>query len=980
MNAPIPNHDAERLEVLRQYSILDTPAEEEYDALARLAAFAAETPVALISLVDRERVWFKARVGTDTVEAPRAWAFSAYAINQIEPFLVEDATADPRFAAHPRVAGPPGLRFYAGFPLITREGHVLGTLNVLDNKPRRLSPQQLAALQTIASQAMHLLDLRRARLEMNEAIADLQLAHAERVVTEQKFSTVFQLGPDALLLTRQADGRILHVNRRFTEMTGYSTEEAVGRTTLDLNLWVHPQERQDYMAELIKTGRVRTRDTQFRTKAGEQRTGEGSAETIEVAGEKCLLVVMRDITERKHAEAERERLLESERGQRLEAETLRDVALALASRRTLHDVLDEILTQARRLVPCDAANLRLVEGDIIHVARAQGYEEHGAGIDDLKMNAVDFPLNQAVLRERIPLIVDDTRLEKDWVPLESTRWIRSHMTLPICVQDHVVGMLKLASAQPGYFTAAHADVLVPLASAAAVAIEQALLTDMLRESEAKFRALTETVASAIFISRSERILYVNREAERLLGYTREELLAMPSTRIIHPDDVETVRRRREARLRGEEVRSRYEFRLVDRQGRARWVDFTATVAEYEGAPAVLGTAFDITERKMLEEQLRQAQKMEAVGRLAGGVAHDFNNLLNVILGYSELLLDDMPKEDPRRAQLEQIARAGDRAASLTSQLLAFSRQQVLQPRVVNLNEVIGTVEKMLQRVIGEDVGVHTRLDNELGRVRIDPGQIEQMVMNLAVNARDAMPAGGSLTLETANVTLTETDCRTLTDMAPGHYVRLQVIDSGAGMDAETLARCFEPFFTTKEVGKGTGLGLSMVYGIVKQSGGHITASSTPGQGSTFRVFFPRVDEPAAEPAAAAHPVAPVGTETILVVEDEPAVRRLACDYLAEKGYTVLEAPNPARAVEMVREHTGKIDMVLTDVIMPGLSGRELVETLRGLRPGLRVLYMSGYTADAIAHHGVLDPGVEFIQKPFTPSALARRLRETLDAK
>jgi CheY-like chemotaxis protein len=369
-----------------------------------------------------------------------------------------------------------------------------------------------------------------------------------------------------------------------------------------------------------------------------------------------------------------------------------------------------------------------------------------------------------------------------------------------------------------------------------------------------------------------------------------------------------------------------------------------------------------------------------VGRLAGGIAHDFNNMLGAIIGYSEMILRNLRKEDPIFRDVEQVRGAADRAAALTRQLLAFSRKQVLEPRVININSVVTGIEKMLRRLIGEDIELSTALADGLWHVRADPGQIEQVLMNLAVNSRDAMPAGGRLTIETANVELDEDYARSHVAVKPGPHVMLAVSDTGCGMDEETRSRLFEPFFTTKEQGKGTGLGLSTVYGIVKQSGGNIWVYSEPGRGATFKVYLPKVEaDTEAIPLRAPEGELRRGTETVLVVEDEPLLRRLVLRMLALSGYKTLEAANGGEALIACEKHAGRIDVVITDVVMPGMGGPELAERLRKVRPEVRVLFTSGYTDNAIVHHGVLDPGTPFLQKPFTVTSLVAKVREVLDA-
>jgi two-component system cell cycle sensor histidine kinase/response regulator CckA len=392
-------------------------------------------------------------------------------------------------------------------------------------------------------------------------------------------------------------------------------------------------------------------------------------------------------------------------------------------------------------------------------------------------------------------------------------------------------------------------------------------------------------------------------------------------------------------------------------------------------------ALDITDRRQLEEQLRQAQKMEAVGRLAGGIAHDFNNLLMVIQGYADLMTERLAEGDPLRRNAEQIQTASQRATSLTRQLLAFSRKQMLAPKVLSIQSVVTEMEKILRRLIGEDVQLETSSVADLGLVKADRSQIEQVILNLAVNARDAMPEGGRLTIETANVDLDESFSHSSVMLSPGPYVMLAVTDNGCGMDVETQAHIFEPFFTTKEKGKGTGLGLATVYGIVKQSGGYVWVYSEPGRGTSFKVYLPRVwDEPTTpgRDRRIEGQRLPQGTETVLLVEDEKGVRELAREYLEMTGYTVIEAENGHTALELAALHSGPIHLLMTDVVMPGISGRELSERVKAIRPEIRVLFMSGYTDQAVVHHGILETDAVLLQKPFTVAALAAKLRDILN--
>ncbi|MBX3399372.1 MAG: PAS domain S-box protein [Gemmataceae bacterium] len=480
-------------------------------------------------------------------------------------------------------------------------------------------------------------------------------------------------------------------------------------------------------------------------------------------------------------------------------------------------------------------------------------------------------------------------------------------------------------------------------------------------------------------------LYYSPEWKRQLGYEDADLgNSIEEWRSrVHPDDLEPTLARLQEFRDNPDSSYNVEFRLKHRDGGYRWILSQASIVrDGAGVPIrMLGSHIDLTDRRKLEKQLQQVQKIEAVGQLAGGVAHDFNNLLTVINGYSELLLDRLADNDPMRGLLQEIHRAGDRAGALTRQLLAFSRQQVVEPQVLSLNSIVIDTEKMLRRLIGEDILLATNLAPNLGKVRVDPGQIEQVLVNLAVNARDAMPRGGHLTLETMAVTLDANYCRAYSDLVPGEYILLAVSDNGTGMDEATQSRIFEPFFTTKPVGHGTGLGLATVHGIVKQSRGHVAVYSEPGHGTTFKVYLPKVSAAASTPRIVAAPAPmPPGTETVLLVEDENAVRALGRHILRNCGYVVLDSANGKDALRFAETHPGPIHLLISDVVMPHLGGRELAERYTRIRPESRVLFLSGYTDDAVIRHGVIEAEFAFLQKPFTPSALAQKVRTVLDAE
>ena len=496
----------------------------------------------------------------------------------------------------------------------------------------------------------------------------------------------------------------------------------------------------------------------------------------------------------------------------------------------------------------------------------------------------------------------------------------------------------------------------------------------LAESEALYRKVIEASFDAIDITEEGIVREANHGFAKMFGYTLNEVKGRPMLDFVADESVDAVRQRKIDGVEGS-----YELVGKRKDGTKILLEATAKTHYIAGRPVRLTALRDVTEKRQLEEQVQQAQKMEAVGRLAGGVAHDFNNLLTVITSCAELVLMDTGEGDPRRENVEEIRKASQAAAGLTRQLLAFSRQQVIEPRLVTIEEVVATADKMLQRLIGEDVELVAVLNEDPATVKIDPGQLEQVIMNLAVNARDAMPDGGKLTLETSAVELNEAYARTHWPATAGRFALLAVSDTGVGMTEQTRARIFEPFFTTKEIGKGTGLGLATVYGIVKQSGGFIWVYSEPGHGTTFKIYLPRVNQaPTASPKA---PTATslLGTETILLTEDAPALRAAARQILERYGYTVLEAPSSKEALTLASSRPGPIHLLLTDVVMPGMSGRELAERFTAQRPEVKVLYMSGYTDDAVVRHGVLRPGTAYLQKPFTPETLGRKVREALDS-
>ncbi|MBI2678564.1 MAG: PAS domain S-box protein [Candidatus Koribacter versatilis] len=788
--------------------------------------------------------------------------------------------------------------------------------------------------------------------------------------SEAKFRAVAESAATGIYIHNAE--RFLYVNRASEQISGYSREEFMRMHPFDL---VHSEFRD--VLQQRAAARLRGEDTpnayEFKmvTKSGEHRWLDFSAGTVMFGGERAILATAVDITERKRAEA-------------LQAALYR-IADKTSSVGDLSDLYREIHRIVGELI--DAGNFYIALHDAATNTITFPYAVDE--IDDFPDPSTPVPagkgLTEYVLRTGQPILATPDvfhsllrRHEVQAVGVDSVDWLG----VPLKKGNQTFGVLALQSySDQVRFTEKDKDMLTFVSQHVASAIEHKRNEEALRLSEARYRSQVQSAVYGIYRSSVEdRFLDVNPALVQMLGYSSaDELLSVSLAQQVYDDPEDRTRLIREYtntnKVESEQVR----WKKKDGTPITVRLSGRAILGPTGDAEAFEMIAEDVTERHALEEQLRQSQKMEAVGRLAGGVAHDFNNLLTVIKGYSELMLDQLSTADPMRAEVEEIERAADRAASLTRQLLAFSRQQVLAPKVIDLNAVVSNMDKLLKRLLGEDIDLFAVLDQKIGAVRADPGQIEQVIMNLAVNARDAMPKGGKLTVETSNVTLDEGYAREHATVKAGNYVMLAVSDTGVGMDAVTRTHVFEPFFTTKEQGKGTGLGLSTVYGIVKQSGGYIWLYSEVGMGTTFKVYLPRVDAAAEtlKPAAASDPHR--GHETVLLVEDEDGVRALIRQVLHRSGYTVLPARDGGEALLQCERHEGRIDLLLTDVVLTQISGTELAQRLLQLRPEMRVLYMSGYTDEAIVQHGVLTAESSFLQKPFTNESLARKVRAVLDA-
>ncbi len=807
MPATLISDEAARLAAVRQCNILDTLPEAAFDDLARLAAQICGTPIALISLIDANRHWFKSKVGWDAPEVPRAGTFCDYVIRQADMLIIPEALCDARFARSPLVLADPYVQFYAGVPLRTAQGHVLGTLCVMDRVARQIRPEQVAALQVLGRQIVAQLELKRHIAERERTEEALHAADARfRILVEQIPAITYIAALDEMSTT-------LYVSPQIESILGFSPAE----WTADPQLWIrqlHPNDRERVLAEA-----------------------------------------------------------------------------------------------------------------------AQSYVSGNPPPSEYRM----FTRDGRVV------------------------WFRNATMLVRDEAGHTLFMQGVSL-----------DIT-----------ERKRAEEALRESEERYRSLVQTSPDAITLTSLDGvILFCNQQAARLHGYERiEELLGKQAWEFIALEDRQHALDNLQRTLELGRI-SNVEYTLIKQDGAHFPAELSVTVvADAVGQPtALMAIMRDITERKRLQAQFLQSQKMESIGRLAGGIAHDFNNLLTVISGSADLALQELPPEAIVRCDLIEIQKAADRAGSLTRQLLTFARKQVIEPRSLNLSSLILDMDKLLRRVIGADVELITLPASDLGWVKADPGQIEQVIVNLAVNARDAMPEGGKLIIETTNVVLDQDYARKESGVPAGAYVLLAVTDTGVGMSRETQQHIFEPFFTTKDLSKGTGLGLSICYGIVKQHGGHIAVYSEEHVGTTFKVYLPLVaDNVAAPPKHADDPRITRGTETILLVEDEPAVRALAAHVLRRQGYTLLEARNGEEALRLVEQRDGKrIDLLLTDMVMPYMGGKALAERLTMLCPSLKVLFMSGYTGNTVIHDRRLDAGYSFLQKPFSVVALARKVRAILD--
>ena len=770
-----------------------------------------------------------------------------------------------------------------------------------------------------------------------------------------------------LLAVLDGRGRIQFANAGFSRVLGHGLEDLVGVPLESLH---HPSDlekvRENFNRILANPGVPWEGRCSLRTKSGSWRRFNVTATNrFHESGIEGILVSYTDITELQRMESERQ--------------VISDIVHGLNETSNLDQLLRQIHEALKKVVHAENFFVALYDP-------ASGMFEFPFFADEFDPPPPPQKISRScmayVFRTGKAKLIPQSEFDRlaaegevELVGSPSPAWLG----VPLKTPSETIGVMVVQHYRnQDAYDQRDLEFLESVGGHIALAIARRRGEEALRKSESMFRLLFSQTPLPTWVIDPEslRFLLVNEAATRQYGFSEEEFLRL-SVAEIHPtEEQERFRQHIAGWHTQREHRGHWKHRSKD--GRIVEVDIVSHQVDYAGRNVRLVVAQDVSERKLLEDQLRQAQKMEAIGRLAGGVAHDFNNLLMVIKGHTELLLDTLPQGEHVTRKIEQIDRSADRAAALTRQLLAFSRMQVLQPRVMNLNEIVEEMGKLIPRLIGEDIELILKCDEDLGRIRADASQMEQIIMNLAVNARDAMPEGGKLIIETANADLDARYGAAHPMVHPGRYVLLAVTDTGCGMDAFTQAHIFEPFFTTKEKGKGTGLGLATVYGVVKQSGGFIWVYSEVGKGSSFKIYFPRVDEPA-EKAATLQQLAqiPRGTETVLLAEDEQDVREVAREFLESAGYTVLEARDGADALRIAAAHKDGIDVLVTDMVMPGMTGQDVARQLRQNRPKTRVIYMSGYSEQAAGETTKSDAPAVVLTKPFSRGAILRAVREVL---
>lgn len=1048
---PLPESEADRLAALREYQILDTAPEPAFDDLTRLAATICQAPIALVSLVDAERQWFKSNVGFPAPETPRRGAFCAHTILEDQPLVVRDASADGRFGDSPLVTSDPNVRFYAGVPLMTPKGHAVGALCVMDKVPRELSAEQLEALRLLGRQAVAQLELRRHLLHAGERFRDL-----------------LEAAPDGIVVVTR-EGIIELANAQTEQLFGYQRNELLGRP---VEILLPPRLREAHEAHRAKYAA----EPRTRPMGGQQlltgRRKDGSELPVEISlspldGDRLRVIAsVRDVSARQRvledlrkvearlAEAQQMAhlgnwewnvqqnelwwsdeiyrvfgLAPQEFGATYEAflgsvhpddrQIVKDavnralyegepyqidhrIVLPDGTERTVHEWADVVLDEAGNPVRMvgtvqDITERKRAEEEL---RQARNRMQQYLDIAGVMLVALDRNGRITLINKKGCAVLAYEREEelvgRDWfdtcLPASVAGAVRS--VFAKTMRDEVEPAEQydnpvLTRAGTERMIAWHNAVLrddggqpAGTLSSGEDITERRLAEDALRRSEANYRDLVEHATYGIYRSNLEgSLLTVNRALVDMLGYeSHDDLLGLDLVEDVYAEDSQRAQLvdqyRNAERVDGLEVQWKRKdgtpitVRLsgrpvLDEQGRAESFEMIAE---------------DVTAQRTLEAQLRQAQKMEAVGQLTGGIAHDFNNILTVILSNADLIASALPPDQTDLgADLKELHAAAHRGATLVRKLLGFSRRERLEFRPVDLSKLVTDMSRMLRRVVPESIEIQLRATGALGTVQADPGAVEQILLNLATNARDAMPEGGILRIETEQTWLDQAYHATHPWCEPGEYTCIIVSDTGVGMDRETRERIFEPFYTTKPHGEGTGLGMAMIYGLVKQHAGYVNVYSERGQGTTVRVYLPVVGDDAL--SVAAGPMTekmPRGTETILLAEDERAIRRATKRALEAHGYNVLLAEDGEEAIEVFQAHESEIDLVISDLVMPKLGGRQLYDALRQEGTTVPVIFASGYSAREVEESATLKPNVPFLHKPWTLTDLLVRIREVLD--
>ena len=789
------------------------------------------------------------------------------------------------------------------------------------------------------------------------------------VIQKAYLDQLVECAPEAITILDSCH-QVTRINSEFTRMFGFTLEEALGRPLDELVVPPDRTAESDWIQEAVEKGQKVTLETKRRRKDGTLVDVSVSCAPVMVGAKRVgICVLYRDIEEHKRAQTLSSALYRI-------AERTSAASHLQGFYASIHNIVGELMNARNFYIALydPATELLTFPHFVDEHDPAPAPKRLGRGLTEYVLHTGEPLLATPKVFEELV-----AKGEVELIGAPSLDW----MGVPLRAGSQTFGVLVVQSYREDVrFGERDKEVLTFVSQQLASAIDHKRHEEALRQSESRYRSLVQSAVYGIYRSSVDgRFLDVNPALIHMLGYdSADEVVKLDPQREVFVEPAEHERLLQEFQRTG--CLDSAEVRWKRKDGSVITVRLSGRAAtELDEADQALEIiAEDITERRALEDQFRQAQKMEAVGRLAGGVAHDFNNLLMVVSGYTEVLMEALDQNDPLLVKVQAIQQAADRATTLTRQLLAFSRKQLLELKVVDVNSIVADMERLLRPLIGENIDLTTRLTPNVGHTRADAGQLEQVIMNLVVNAKDAMPDGGRILIQTSEAD-PDTARREHSLIEPGTYILLSVSDTGAGMDRETQSRIFEPFFTTKEKGKGTGLGLSTVYGIVKQGGGYIFAQSEPGCGTTFRIYLPRVADPADSPRVDKHAHAAAGgSETVLLVEDEESVRELVRETLKTRGYRVIEASDGIAGMRVSEEYQGNIEILITDVVMPGMSGRELAKRVAAARPNIRVLYLSGYTEDAIIHEGALEPGTGFLQKPFTLQVLARKVREVLQGE